>query len=94
VGDNPPYARQLVALLADRLPVDVESDGSQEDWNVVGPALLAASATHLDELASVVEEGRSGLIAWQILRALYEYVATFAWVAADPATRTQSWFEK
>ena len=38
----PALAERLCSLVESRLPLTVDSDGSEEDWNVVGPAILAA----------------------------------------------------
>jgi hypothetical protein len=35
----------------------------------------------------------SAVIGWQLLRSLFEYVATYAWVAAHPNTRAKQWLK-
>lgn len=87
------FADRLCALVESRLPLTVESDGSEDDWNVVGPAILAAAARHLRGISHLQETFPSAVIGWQLVRSMFEYVVTYAWVAADPATRTQQWLK-
>ena len=35
----------------------------------------------------------SAVIGWQLPRSMFEYVATFAWVGADSATRAEQWLK-
>jgi hypothetical protein len=59
----------------------VESDGSEDDWGVVAPAILAAAARHLRARSYLQDNFGSGVVGWPVLRSLFEYVATYAWVA-------------
>jgi hypothetical protein len=89
----PDFAAQLCDLLESRLPLEVDSDGSEDDWAIVGPAILAASARHLRAISHLKATLPSGVISWQLLRSMYEYVATYAWIAADPDTRAERWLK-
>jgi hypothetical protein len=83
-----PVPDRLCSLVESRLPLTVESDGSEGDWNVVGPAMLAA-VRHLRAIVHVQETFPSGVIGWQLVRSMFEYVTTYAWVAAEPGRRTE-----
>lgn len=87
------FADRLSSLLESRLPLTAESDGSEDDWNVVGPAMLAAATRQLRAIAHLQSTFPSAMIGWQLMRSMFEYVATYAWVAADPATRTEQWLK-
>jgi hypothetical protein len=84
---------RIADLLESRLPLTVQTDGSQDDWNVIGLALLAASVRHLRVLRQLQAEVPSGIVGWQILRALFEYVTTFAWIASEPDVRARRWLK-
>jgi len=46
-GENqavPDFSDRLCSLLESRLPLVLESNGSESDWNIVGPAMLVAAA--------------------------------------------------
>lgn len=87
------FADRLCTLIESRLPLTVESDGTQDDWNVVAPAILVAAAQHLRAVAHLQETFPSGVIGWQLLRSLFEDVTTYAWVAAEPETRAARWLK-
>lgn len=87
------FAAQVCDLLESRLPLTVESDGNEDDWNVVGPAILAATGRHLRAIAHLKVTFPSAVVGWQLVRSMFEYVATYAWVAADPDTRAQRWLK-
>lgn len=89
----PDYADRIASLVEQRLPLAVESDGSEDDWNIIGPAMLVAAARHLRALEHLRDGFPSGVVAWQILRSMFEYVTTFAWIAADPETRIRRWLK-
>jgi hypothetical protein len=95
VGAEPPvdYADRIASLVEGRLPLAVESAGNEDDWNLVGPAMLAAATRHLRALEHLQSEFRSGVVAWQLLRSMFEYVTTFAWIAADPGMRIRRWLK-
>jgi hypothetical protein len=86
-------ADRLAGLVEDRLPLAVETDGSQNDWNVVGPALLAGAIGHLRSLQHQQSELPSALVGWQLLRSLFEYVVTFAWIGYAPHDRSPRWLK-
>ena len=88
-----PPADRLCGLLESRLPLPVQGDGRQDDWNVVGPAILVAATRHLRAIAELQQTFASAAIGWQLLRSMFEYVATYAWVAADPPIRAQQWLK-
>ena len=87
------FADRLGSLLESRLPVVVDSAGAEDDWAVVGPALLAASTRHLRAIVQVQCSLSSGLIGWQLVRSMYEYVVTYAWIAAKPEARSRLWLK-
>jgi hypothetical protein len=83
-------ARCLKQLVRDRLPHAVESTGEMDDRNLAGPAILAAAAGTMEAILSLRPLERE-LDESNLLRSLYEYTTTFAWIAADPETRTRRW---
>jgi hypothetical protein len=89
----PDFAAQLCDLLESRLPLTVESDGSEDDWDVVGPAMLAAAGRHLRAIAHLKATFPSGVVSWQLVRSMFEYVATYAWIAAEPETHAKRWLK-
>ncbi len=89
----PDFAAQLCDLLESRLPLTVESDGSEDDWDVVGPAMLAAAGRHLRAIAHLKATFPSGVVSWQLVRSMFEYVATYAWIAAERETRAKRWLK-
>jgi hypothetical protein len=90
---EPGHLDRIASLLEDRMPLEVESDGREDDWRLVGPAMLVAATRHLRALEHLQREFPSGIVAWQILRSMFEYVTTFAWVAADPEERVRRWLK-
>lgn len=89
----PDFAAQVVSLIEDRLPLDVRSIGPEDDWDVVAPALLAAAARHLRATEQLQNGLRSRVVGWQLVRSMYEYVVTFAWIAGDPDERRRLWLK-
>jgi hypothetical protein len=87
------FADRLCSLVESRLPLIAESDGSEDDWNVLGPALVVAATRHLRAIAHLQESFPSAVIGWQLIRSMFEYVVTYAWVAADQETRTEQWLK-
>jgi Family of unknown function (DUF5677) len=87
------YATRLCELLESRLPLGVRSDGREDDWDTVGPAVLAAAARHLRAIIYLQTTFPSAVIVWQLVRSMFEYVATYAWVAADPDQRAKEWLK-
>jgi hypothetical protein len=90
---SPSATDRLACLVEAQMPVQVDTDGSQDDWNVVGPAILAAATKHLRAIEHLQTEFPSQVVAWELVRSLFEYVATFAWLAADTETRTKRWLK-
>ena len=83
----------IAALVEARLPIRIDSDGTEDDWGVVGPAILVASVRHLRVIEQLQEDSPSAVVLWQLTRSLFEYVATFAWIAADPETHAKRWLK-
>ena len=50
-------------------------------------------AAHLRAIAHQQAAFPSAVIGWQLLRSMFEYVATYAWIAADPTTRSGQWLK-
>lgn len=80
-------------LFEARLPLAVESDGHEDDWNLIGPAMLAGAARHLRTIVHLQKRVPSAVIGWQLVRSMFEYVATYSWIAADPPTRAEQWLK-
>jgi hypothetical protein len=87
------FATRLCELVESRLPLHIKTDGAEDDWDVVGPAILAASARHLRAISHIQATFPSAVVGWQLVRSLFEYVATYAWIAADPTTRAARWLK-
>ncbi len=85
-------ARCLTQLIRDHLPHVVESSGAMDDWSLAGPAILAAAAGTLDAILTL-RPLEHELDESNLLRGLYEYSVTFAWIAADPDIRIQRWLK-
>jgi hypothetical protein len=66
----------VAALLEAKLPLSVESDGAEDVWDVVGPALVAATTRHLRAVAHLQAAFPSAVIIWQLVRSMFEYAAT------------------
>lgn len=86
-------ADRLAGLVEVRLPLAVPSEGNQDDWNIIGPTLLVAAIRHLRALQRLQDDFPSALIGWQLLRSLFEYVVTLAWIAHDPSERAKRWLK-
>lgn len=89
----PDYAERLCSLFEARLPFATEGDGREDDWNVIGPAMLAGAARHLRTIVHLQKRFPSAVIGWQLVRSMFEYVATYSWIAADPTTRAEQWLK-
>jgi hypothetical protein len=63
-----------------------------DDWSLAGPAILAAAAGTLDAILTL-RTLEHELDESNLLRGLYEYSVTFAWIAADPDVRIQRWLK-
>lgn len=85
------FSNQIASLVEGTLPVEVDSEGRQDDWEVDGPALLVAATRQLRALEHLQEEFPSALVGWQLLRSMYEYITTYAWIAVDPDVRAHQW---
>jgi hypothetical protein len=59
------FADRLASLLEDRLPLVVDSEGAEDDWNVIGPALLAAATRHLRAIKHLQHGFGSRVVGWQ-----------------------------
>ena len=80
--------RELVALVSRHLPQELDlKDGS---WPVVAHALLSRMATTLESILDLQArelEADAAILA----RSLYEHSVHFAWIAASPVERLESW---
>ncbi len=85
-------AKRLVALVHAKEPVVVTRPTEYEGiWReMVGPALLKKSAGTLHSMMLLLPEKHLAdpLI---LLRALYETVVVFSWIAIDPEVRVERW---
>jgi Family of unknown function (DUF5677) len=87
----PTPSENLVALVKMRLPLSIENSGVLNDWKVVGPGLIAASTKHVQAIDAIQQRDPSALVQWTLIRSLFEYVATFAWIAGDTRERAKGW---
>jgi hypothetical protein len=55
--------------------------------------MLAAAGRHLRAIAHLKATFPSGVVSWQLVRSMFEYVATYAWIAAEPETRAKRWLK-
>jgi hypothetical protein len=74
----------LVALVDAHMPQAWHAEGDHESWTVAGPALIARAARTASAIFVLRQSGHDSDAA-VLLRTLYEYVVTFAWLAADPS---------
>lgn len=82
--------RELVQLVARRLPQEVEI-GGDELWPAVSLGLLSRMAGTLESILDLQLRGHSA-DATTLGRSLYEHAVHFAWLAAVPSTaRLQEW---
>lgn len=63
-----------------------------DEWPILGPALVAASAGTMEALLTL-RPLRREVDESNVLRSLYEYTTTFSWIASDPATRARRWLK-
>jgi len=82
----------VLALVSRHFPMRVEP-GDIEDWRVVGPALIAKAADHLRSITLLLP-GRREADANILVRALYETVVLFAWIAIEPQRRVGNWHKR
>lgn len=76
--------RELIALVAQRLPLVYSNSAPADRWPIIGSALLSRMTT---TYASILEQQRDRLEADSstLTRSLYEHAVHFAWLAADPS---------
>jgi hypothetical protein len=77
-------ANALVQLAWESIPRSLSSSKDHEDWNVFVPATVARCAHILESILALCSRQQDGAI---LLRALFEHVIAFAWVAIEPQTR-------
>ncbi|MBI3770335.1 MAG: hypothetical protein HY271_17830 [Deltaproteobacteria bacterium] len=82
-------ARELAALIRDRLPIACGTDR----WPSLGWALLARMAGTTGTIVTL-RSSQSANDGFCLLRVLYEHVVTFAWLAADPVDERIDLFRK
>jgi hypothetical protein len=63
----------------------------EENWRWLLTALVARIADIADSMRALAEPHHQA-DALILLRALYEYVVVFLWLAIDPAERVDHWF--
>jgi hypothetical protein len=81
---------ELEALIAARVPrAFVPPEAS---WPLVATAFIARFADILRSIALLVDQ-RQEADALMLVRAAYEHVVMFCWIAADPDTRLEEWVE-
>jgi hypothetical protein len=78
---------ELVALVRARLP---ERFYKESHWRVVGAGMIARMTGIMESMALLVRTNRPSDIGI-LLRALYEHVVVFCWVAIDPDKRMEAW---
>ncbi|MEQ9113959.1 MAG: hypothetical protein RJQ03_04010 [Miltoncostaeaceae bacterium] len=88
---RPRVAEHAAALVAERLPLVVpDATGEFNDWRVAGPVLVVRATDTLLAIHSLPPP--AGFTAAEVLtRTLFEQVATFAWLAAEPDVRLPLW---
>jgi hypothetical protein len=84
----------LLDAVRQNLPRRVTSSGEFEDWNVVGPALIAIAADLFEAIMGATPP-RGRVRAEVLARTLTDYAIAFAWLAAaddetDRASRIRS----
>lgn len=82
----------VLAVVNQHLPVKADS-GDLEDWGVVGPALIAKAADHLRSITLLLPCRRE-TDANILVRALYETVVLFAWIAIEPPRHIGNWHKR
>lgn len=83
--------RELTALIAHRLPIEVEVTGDADAWPAIGVGLLSRMAGTLESILDLQVREREADAA-TLGRSLYEHAVHFAWLAAEPsAARMQEW---
>jgi hypothetical protein len=81
--------RKLCALAEKAYPRSVITTGSHADWKVTGPALVARCTRLAQAIQTIPTSHESA--AQVLLRALYEHVVVFGWLAADPPGNLKVW---
>lgn len=86
-------AAQLAGLVHDGLagPQRVPLREATTWESLLGPALMAKASGTLESMMLLLPS-RDSVDAMVLLRALFENAVVFAWIAADPAVRVQSWY--
>ncbi len=83
--------RELVELVIQRLPQEVEITGDDDFWPAVSLGLLSRMAGTLQSILDLQLRWHAA-DATTLGRSLYEHAVHFAWLAADPsAARLQEW---
>jgi hypothetical protein len=79
--------RELVEIVERRFP---ERFYRESQWRVIGHALIAR-ITGLTESMALLIRGRRPSDTIVLLRALYEHVVMFSWLAINPEARIADW---
>jgi hypothetical protein len=77
----------MLELVRANLPRRVQSAGDFEDWEVIGPALVALVADLFEGIVSS-SPPRARLRADILARSLAEYAIAFAWLTAEASERS------
>jgi hypothetical protein len=84
-------ASKLSALFASGAVRVSESDGSLDNWQVFGPAMLARCNYLVESIAALANRHVDAAI---LTRCLYEHVVAFAWVAISPKDNLQRFLSR
>ena len=78
----------LLALVDERLPERFYRGEGR--WRPLGAAMIARMSDLVDSMRLLIPSRRQSDVLI-LLRALYEHMVTFCWVAIDPDVNTQTW---
>jgi hypothetical protein len=81
-------AEELIALAWAAVPRQFEGAGEFEEWTTFAPAAAARCAYLLESILALADREPDGEI---VTRTLFDWVATFAWIAAASDTRLGRW---
>lgn len=93
--------KRLVAICNRHFPYEVTTgaltkngDSEQDNWDLVAPGFVFTGASCLCSIIALAYSGlpRGGTQdAFVLVRRLYEYAVTFAWIAVDPPVHVKAW---
>jgi hypothetical protein len=83
--------RDLIALVAARLPQEFDTASDSGRWPAIGTGLLSRMSTTLASILDL-QHAKLEADAATLVRSLYEHAVHFAWLAADPSPeRLEHW---